>query len=296
VVDRLREWLFGPVPMHWAVVARVGFGLLILVGYLQLLADVPRLFGPQGIGGAESLTAVFGAGSATSLEDALHLRTITSMGLVWTLYVGVLISAGLFTVGAWTRTAGVVMVVLSSLFVARNQAAFAGAPWIFHQWIVYVVLADPGRWVSVDARRRGGDAQVIGASSAWPLRLLQVGVICMYATAGGARVVDPGWLQGSQVFVGLSSATYSRFGFEWFALKPVLIGLNHLTVVLEPAAAVLLWFTPRRRFLVPILIGFHLGLESLMLTGWWQPTMVLGLIAFLPPPWLERGWKKINAG
>ena len=144
---RALDRFFAPQPQHAMVLCRIGFGLILFVSYLQRFPHVQQLYGPQGVGGYDLYQrfprAVFGL----ELDAPFHfLHLVASAQVIWLLY-GLLILACLaFTVGAWTRTAGVLALVLHSLFVARNQYAYDGWAWMMKPYLLYVLLSSAGRY------------------------------------------------------------------------------------------------------------------------------------------------------
>jgi hypothetical protein len=156
---------------------------------------------------------------------------------------------------------------------------------------LYVILSRAGDYASLDAwrrQRRSRGRAPSGVAPAWPMRLLQIHVAAMYFHAGFARIDDPGWLRGDVLFEALARTLFSRFDLDLFPLQPALVLLSYAVFLLEPAAALLLWIPRLRTLCALALMAMHVVLEVLTNVGWWNYIMLAGLLAFLPPPWLDR--------
>lgn len=294
-VDR---FFFSPLPQQGMVACRIGFGLLLLVAYAARAGRVPELYGPRGLGGWEVAQRVPVVGFGRILDAPFRwLVANPSDAVVWTLYAMLLAAALAFALGAWTRPAGVVLLLLHTLFTARNQYAYTGWAWMAKPFLLYTILAPSGRWLSVDAWRRrrakagaGRDAAATDGSAwtgpGWPVRLLQIHLCAMYAVAGWSRLADPGWLNGEMVFVLLTDRRYARFDADWVAWIPWLRPLSYGAFLAEPLAPILLWVPKLGAGMALLLMALHLGLEVLGRLGWWQWLMLTALTVFLPPRWL----------
>lgn len=287
-VDR---FFFAPLPQQGMVACRIGFGALLFVAYAARITSVPELYGPRGVGGFEIARRLPDVGFGRVLDTPLRWLVFNpSDTLVWALYALLLVSALAFAVGAFTRPAGVALLLLHSLFVARNQYAYTGWAWMVKPFLLYAILAPTGRWCSVDAwRRRGRDVSAEGwLGPGWPVRLLQIHVCAMYAVAGGTRLTDPGWLHGEMLFVLLTDRSYARFDADWHTWIPLLAPLSYVAFLAEPLAPILLWLPRVRTVMVLLLMALHLGLEICGRLGWWQWLMLTALLVFLPPGWIGR--------
>jgi hypothetical protein len=110
----------------------------------------------------------------------------------------------------------------------------------------------------------------------------------MYFHVGFARIDDPGWLHGEMLFEALASQLFSRFTFDLATLQPALVLLAYAVFLLEPIASVALWIPRLRTLCALALLAMHVTLEILTNVGWWNYLMIGGLLAFLPPAWLQR--------
>jgi hypothetical protein len=290
---------FAPQPYAAMVVCRIGFGLLLFSIYLLELPDVPALFGPQGVAGAAMHARLPDPQAFRMLEvpafDWLH--RVESMELVWALYGLLLLSSLAFALGAWTRTAGVVALVLHLLFCNRNYYAEVDWATMFGAYLLYVVIAPSGRFLSVDAWRKGLPTPPARewTGPGWPVRLLQMHLCTMYAVAGWGRLDQPGWLDGQMLFVALTDRWYGRIDVDWFALRPILEPLSYGAFLLEPIAPVALWLPRVRTLCVLALLAMHAMLGVLTMVSGWSPMMMIGLTVFVPPAWVAAPFDWLRA-
>ena len=157
-------------------------------------------------------------------------------------------------------------------------------------FLVWLIVAHSGSRASVDAllRRKRGKPTPADISI-WPVRMIQLHVVCVYIAAAYARLFYDGWFDGGMIFETLANASYVRFTtVDWYAAKPLLFALNYIVWLAELLAPLLLWVPRCRTLMACTLIAFHLGLEISATIGWWQILMAIMLMTFLPVPWVER--------
>lgn len=269
---------------------RVVLGLILFGAYASALPHVQSLYGPQGLGGRALHDRVPGLTAGRALEQpAALLHLVASPELVWLLYGVLLVASLAFAAGAFTRSCGVVALVLHTLFHARNFTATLGWAVMLKPFLAIVILAPAARYASLDAWRQRGRgvgtpaAEWIGPG--WALRLIQMQVCAMYAV-NWLRLDDPGWRGGAMVFTAVRDRWYGRLDVDWYPLVGLLGVLTLASLVLELLSPVALWLPGIGRFWALGLIGLHLSLELFTNVGWWQPLMLAMLLTFLPASWL----------
>jgi Vitamin K-dependent gamma-carboxylase len=296
----VKRWFFAPTMQYWAVMCRIGFGFCLFAAWLFYAPVVQELFGPQGLGGAATIARLPHAELALrDFRYVAYLRYIHVPTVIWLLYGVLLLSALSFAAGCFTRTSGVVLVLLHTLFVARMPYAVWGWAMMIHAFTSYTILAHPGRYVSLDAWFRGRktpDASPgrIGTAPLWPKRLMQVHVCTMYAVVGWARLSQPGWIEGGMTYEALTNLMFARADLDWHAWIPLLRASNYIVYCLEPLVPVLFWLPTVGPWCVIALMGLHLGLELTTTVGWWNYVLMLALLTFLPDAWLQRFFMSIQ--
>jgi hypothetical protein len=281
------EHFFGPAPQQGMVACRIAFGALLFTSYLWRRPWIEALYGPSGMGGSE-LAARFPAAAFGRPIDAPFrwLAAADSLAVVYAAWLLLLVASLCFLLGYRTRLAGALMLLLHASFVARNQYAYFGWAWMAKAFVLYTVLAPSGRWVSIDAWRRGGVAES-WSGTGWPLRLLKLHVCTMYAVAGLARFEDSAWQHGEMVFVAVTDRGFARFDFDWHPFAALLEPLSYVAFVAEPLAPLLLWVPVLGTAWAVLLILLHFLLDLVLVGSWWQLMMMSALLVFLPPRWLE---------
>jgi hypothetical protein len=288
----LERFFFEPRRFRGLYVMRAAFGAIALYQYLRLLPYVQTLFGPAGINGYDTAQRwpKFPLPATEDMERFALLRHISSPLLIGLLYAALLLAAAAFTLGARTRLAGVVLLGLHLLFASHQPELDGGWVRLYAAFLAYLVLLPSGAAWSFDAwlkaRRHG--PQPPAPFVPWALRLLQVHVIAMYATASWPRLLAEAWLGGETVLYAVADTRFGRWELDFYALRGVLAVVTWVTLVVEPAATVLLPLRATRRWCALALLGLHLGIEMLADTGMWQFMMSAALLAFLPDRWFAH--------
>ena len=295
----IRRWFFDPVPCRALVTCRLVYGLILFLCYLSLWPVLEQLFGPNGIGGAESalrlrLNAaailrpwyIRPFGLVRPLELLYHTR---STAVVWLLYVLLLFSSLGFALGLYPRASGLIALFIHTLFHARNIYAFSGWSLMLITYMLYV-LASQAVYQPIRLGRAASLSSFAKHVSAWPLRLLQMNVCTMYAITGWPRVENPSWLDGRMLYISLASHTFGRLNIDWYAWKPALEILTYGILVLEAAAPIALWLPTLGKWWAVGLMIMHIGIALFSTVGWWSLLMVTSLTVFLPDAWLQVLW------
>ncbi len=288
----VERFFFQPLRFRGLFVMRAAFGLIAVFYYLRLLPYVQVFFGPAGIGGNDTAQRWpgFPMPVMENLEHFALLGDVASPSLVWLLYGLLLLAAVLFTLGLFTRVAGVLLVVLHAVFASRQPGLGGGWNKLYPVLVLYMTLAPSGAAWSLDAwrnRRRDSAYRPSSVFSPWPLRLLQVHVIAMYASAGWPRLVNYAWLHGETVLHAAADTRFGRWDLNWQALHPLLSLATYCALVLEPAATFLLPWRVTRRWCALALIALHMGIELVADVGMWGFVMTAAVGAFLPDHWFR---------
>lgn len=291
-MSKLEGFFFAPIRFRGLFVMRAAFGLIAVFFYLRLLPYVQVFFGPDGVAGYRTAERwpTFPISVTEGFEHFDWLRHIASPGAIWALYGALLLAGSMFALGLWTRVAGFALAALHVVFAARQPYVMSGWAQLYPAFVVYLALAPSGQAWSVDAwLKRRADATFRPSHElvAWPLRLVQVHVIAMYATAGWPRFAAKAWLHGETVLHAAADTRFGRWGLDWHALQPLLAAATYYGLLIEPAATVLLLFRTTRRWCVLGLLALHLGIEVIADVGMWQYMMIAAVCAFLPDEWFR---------
>jgi hypothetical protein len=289
----IERFFFAPLRFRGLYVMRAAFGAIALFYYLRLLPYVQQLYGPAGVNGYQTARRwpTFPMPVTENLEHFELLRQLSDPRLVWALYGALLLSAALFALGLLTRAAGLALAALHAVFAAQQPTLSLGWAQLYPLFVLYLALAPSGACWSVDAwlaQRKHPARPPSPQFSAWPLRLLQVHVIAMYASAGWPRFTGQAWLRGETVLHAVADTRFGRWDLSWQALQPLLTLATYYALAIEPAATLLLPIRATRRWCALALIALHLGIELMADIGMWQLMMATAVCAFLPDAWF--GW------
>jgi hypothetical protein len=276
-----RFWFRGIPPESYALL-RIVFGVL---GLVSLLAYVPvdmywALDGivplPGGGFGFRSMLLDVGLGTAAG----------------WLYFLGLAFAFVCMTLGIASRWAVAACLVGSVLQKSWNNLPLTSGHEVLIAALFYLVWADSGSTMSVDAWRAGRGAVPSGEVAAqpiWPLRLLRFQVALIYLNSGLWKFFGPLWRDGSAVHYAVSHNIFRRFpqalpvDLEWL----LTLG-TYGTLAWEIAFPFLILF--RRTRAIALIVGLlvHGGIWATIEVGSFSWLIVATYIAFLDPDWVAR--------
>lgn len=289
LIDRLDDWFFAEQRVHALALTRIIFGVALFVTYLCYSPYLEWYWGSDGL-----LPYIF------NLKPPY---TLTQTAL-WPIFGALMLSALCFTVGLFTRIAGLLLLAGHFCFIRWGVLHTWGWAETMPLLLLYVSLSGAGRWLSVDAWWAARQGRPISpTASRWALRLVQIHVCMIYVAAGWHRIDDGGWLRGEMVYEAMSNTWYTRLPLVDFQpYKAVMAWATWGTEFLELLAPVALWLRPTRKIWMIGLIAMHTGLHLGASVGMWQPMMVGSLLSFADPQsveglasWLRRRiWARLQ--
>ncbi len=288
------RFFFGPRDVRPVALMRMGVGLITAWMLLERVAVARSALSDEGW---------LPTDAAAQLMDPLHwsvFHVIDAPGAVAAILLLGGVSAGLFTLGLFTRPAGLLaFVVLASTHV-RNPAVLYGADSVARIWMFYLLLMPCGRAWSIDAIRRrvrsGGRAFLAPAPTmeAWPVRLLQFQVALIYLTTGISKSYGTDYHEGTALWYALANPTYSRFDplLEpvFATAAPVLALLTIVTLWWELAFAFMVLFRRSRTLALGIGVFVHGGIFVALQIQFWGPLMLLSYFSFISGRSVHRLW------
>jgi predicted DCC family thiol-disulfide oxidoreductase YuxK len=163
------------------------------------------------------------------------------------------VAAAAFAVGWHTRIAGALLCALMGYVLVVDQQTYSNHLYLLTLIVLLLTIADSGRGVSVDARRRGPST-----IAAWPVTLLklQVSIVYIFAALSKINVI---YLSGAVVYLNLQPSLKALVG-GYAATSTVMMIVAVLSVLVELWLAVALWSPKWRSRAVSVAIAFHLGL------------------------------------
>lgn len=235
------------------------------------------------------------------------------------LWVGLLLSSSAFTMGWWTRSSALVLVLLSAQAALLLPPADRGIDRLIRNVLLVFAFSGAGRTMSVDARLTTGRWTGDGASvPAWPRHLLVLQLAVMYFTAGVYKAAYLWTPMGKfdALYVILQDPAVARADWSWLVDEPFLLLTRigtAMTVTWEWTALLPLWVfwwrfagtrsrgalfaVEKRLHLVWLSIGvmFHLGIALTLDLGIFPWAMLALYPVFLHPDELRAVTSRISA-
>ena len=211
----------------------------------------PLLWGPTDVGGTVRLDAL---ASAPSILRLLPASSAAAWGapVAWALFVAVVASASTFGAGLFTRTSGLLFVLLYAQTQILNDGSDRGIDRLIRIVVLVLVCSGAGRRLSIDAWRRTGSLRGEGATGlAWPRYFLVFELTLVYVAAGMEKFALDWfpWGGASALFVILQDPVLATSDFAWLA-SPWVYPLTQLGTM-----GTLLW--EWTFFLVPLALYYQ---------------------------------------
>ncbi len=102
------------------------------------------------------------------------------------------------------------------------------------------------------------------------------------------RIDEQSWLTGQMLAAALVNRHWGRFDIDWRPYLGLLEYPAKIALVLELGAPLLLWLKPIGKFWALAMIGMFFTLAVTTSIGWWDFTMMVSFVIFLPATWLMR--------
>ena len=285
---------------------RVVTGLLLFWNMLVFGLDLRDFFGSDGWVSLEGLQFVRGQ----LMPYAWSFWKFVPDALLWPVWIGCMVTLGLFTVGLFSRVTALLAWIIVVSTVRRVPVALFGFDQVISTLALYVaVTGASGQAVSLDrflARWKMARAATARRlrDARWPLpagvpeptisanlaiRLLQLHLCLIYASSGLAKLQGPGWWDGTAIWGLVGAGEFSYWNFTWLAAHPFLLNLlTHASLAVEISYAVLIWVRPIRPLMLAAVVGLHLGIGVIApgLTEFGL-AMIAANLAFVSGSWLR---------
>lgn len=289
----------------------LGLCLVYDFGYIASLGLVEPLFGVAEVGGLSD-------GAMRDKTPLFYDILPATTGSAWLLWGTLFTASVTFTLGLFTRTSALVLVVAWVQFAAIMSYSDRGIDTLCRLVLAMMVFSPAGAWASLDAWRRTGSVWGNGEPEpAWARKLLIGQLVLMYFSAGMLKTGYSWWPWGGStaLYFALQDPAVGAYDFTWLRDAPVSFFLVQLgafaTLVYQwtyPVVLLLMWWrrNPGRggavaafanRWRLEFLwVGtgalFHLILALVMNLGIFPWAMLA-----LYPVWLHpREWKQLWEG
>ncbi|MGH1342057.1 MAG: HTTM domain-containing protein [Nannocystales bacterium] len=289
-----RRFFFGERDVRPLALMRIGVGIIVMWMLLERVAVAEAALSDQGW---------LRSDAAEALMDPWHWSIFHTVDQPWAIAALLFVGGGcalLFTVGLFTRYAGVVAFVILASTHVRNPAVLYGADSVARIWLFYLLLMPCGRAWSIDAirariRTKGRAFRERAATmESWPVRLLQFQVALVYLATGVSKAYGSDYHEGTALWFALANPTYSRFyplaEPVLSSAAPVLAVLTLVTLWWELAFAFMMPHRLTRRVALSIGVFVHGGIFVAMQIQFWGPLMLLSYLSFVSGRAVQRFW------
>lgn len=271
-------------------------GVMLVSILTSLLWDLRTYLGPDGLCPGKHLTpwlaqthriCLLADPATLPLLGSLIPRSWAQTWVMWLdqaaleefLFAGWLLSLLFVGLGLYTRPAVFLAWLLTLSFHHRLPWLLNGGDDLGRAGLFYLLFADSGAVWSLDSLRRPRVAP--GFIPAWPVRLMQVQLVCVYFFAGLSKLHGD-WLTGEAVWWVLHDFSLTRWPYAW---SPVPLGvcrfLSWGIVLFELFFAVAMIFRRLRAFWLLLGLVFHLALMLILEIGFFSPTILCWYALFL---------------
>jgi hypothetical protein len=267
---------------------RIATGLLLLWSFLWLGADLSAWLGPEGW---------IDPGTAREMlpPTAWSFWLWLPPGLIAPAYGLVLAVLVAFTLGFASPVSAALAWAAVASTNRRVPIMLFGFDSVVATWAFYLAVSTAsGQAFSLDRllrrRRRGGpDLPTEPTVSAnLGLRLIQLHLCLIYASAGLAKLQGTPWWDGSALGMLLGNSDFRPFDLDFVADFPSLLQLGtHLTIALELLYPILIWLPAWRPWMLLGALGMHASIALSMGLTEFSLVMLVGNLAFVPPRWFH---------
>ena len=188
--------------------------------------------------------------------------------------------------------------VAGNLFLSQTHFRHNRAFLLF--LLAAVALAESGRVLSLDARRRGAEAgaTVTDDSTIWPLWLLRALVSSVYLASGVSKLVDPDWVGGLVLWDrAVRHQAFVHDRLPGVLAEPVidLVTARWVHTLTSPVAVAMelfigigLWFARTRLAALWVAVLFHLSIELSAAVEVFSLAAIAALVIWAVPATRDR--------
>jgi hypothetical protein len=263
---------------------------LLTIGF-----DLPANLGSHGWASPEALRAFW-----SEWKDAppvWSLWLLVQDRYLFAAWLSCLVVLGLFTLGLSSRVTAVLAWAIMVSTSRRAPVLYFGFDQAILCWLFYLaVTGSSGQALSLDRwvlqRRRPSAGTSKGLVPTVPanlaLRLIQLHLCLIYATAGLAKLQGRVWWTGEAALMIVLAPEYRVGTWVWLAAYPRFLNLlTHITVAVEILYPALVWVRILRPIMVAAMITLHLGIEATLGLTEFSLAMIAGNLAFVSGSWLR---------
>lgn len=280
--ERFDAFLFQSCDPRLAPLLRILYAFLLIVYTSIWLRDGGVWFSDAGVL-SQATAEQLGDGRRWSLLFWLP----GTAPVVYGCLTALLVQAVLLLLGCWSRFQMACIFVWLVSFQHRNPLICDGEDTVFRMFAFLMIFLplDCGWSIVRSFSRRPRPAAT--SADAWALRLIQLQMTIIYASAAWTKLQGASWRDGTALYI--VSHMNDHFGrlpwLAWWFDSLWLVQLQTWSVVaIEIFLPIALWLRPTRRLAIALGIVLHLGIEAIMNLFLFEWIMIVGLLAFVRLP------------
>lgn len=274
IAEQWQRFWFEPAPASTAALVRIAVGLLCLGWALSLAPDIGAFYLSDGIlpGRDAPPHQLLAWGPLTHAPDSVIVGT----------WLALVASSVCVVLGWRTRLMTILMFLALVAVQRRNPYILNGGDGLVRLLALYLVFVPAGRWLSLDARRGGGDVPLIAP---WGLRLIQVQLAVLYLVAAGTKLAAAPWRDGTALaYAWRYDGIIRVVPPDWIIdHRPIIELLTLTSIAIELAIPLLIWFSATRVWVIALGVLLHLGIHVTLQVGFFSLAIFAAYLAFLPP-------------
>jgi hypothetical protein len=286
------EFFFAPQSPSPICLYRVLFGLLALAKLILLRPDWLTWLGPRGI---TTLDTMHRLEPGTRINLFVFLPTDAA---VETFFWVAAIAAVFVIIGFLTRASSVLLFLCLVSIDERALYAVHAGDALLRTTGFWLMFAPAGAAFSVDRLLRiwkGKEGLAVAPRPPWAQRMIQFQVAILYLSTFWRKTMGPAWIDGTALYYVYHLQEFERFPLPSFLQDLPLIKLQTwVTLALEFALGVLIWFRELRYPILALGVLLHLSLEYSMNVPLFQWIALATYVTFIEPADLARVWKRVR--
>lgn len=281
IFPAIRNFLFQPLAPTVFGWYRIGTGLVGLLLCALLYPGLYLMFGQHGLviwditdSLANPMQPTLGRLYKIIGPERIHADALL-YGFFW-LYAGVLV---LFTLGWQTRITAILAWIMHLTLMNTSRFGSYGVESMLNLALFYSMFFPCGAAWAIGKDRLPAEPEAINRLF---LRVLQIQMCIIYASAGIEKCFGAEWWNGNAIWFSLTEEQFRQLDFTWIARAPLLAKLaGWTTLLIECGYSICIWIPRIRRvWLIGTLlmhagIGLFMGLHTFALI-----MIVLNLSAF----------------
>ena len=282
------EFFFKPQSPTPVCLFRIFYGLIAIANLIILRPEWLMWYGPRAFASLET-TQKLSRALTMSLFEILPQTDLAINIFFWVF----LVCAICLTVGFMTRFTAVAVYICLGSIQMRNGFILNSGDTLMLVTGFFLMFAPAGAAFSVDhwlRTRRGRESKIVQPSSPWAQRMLQIQTAIVYFATFYWKSMGILWVNGTAVYYAMRLEDFHRFPVPILHSLFLIKSLTWLTLLIEFALGVLIWFKELR---YPVLLAglcLHLGIEYAMNIPLFEWMIVATYVNFIDPEDLSRMW------